>query len=285
MGEDDVKLVAVGDSLAALLLAHGMTPDSAVLDVGCGYGRLAIGLLHGTDHRGPYLGFDILRRHITWCRDTVSPVFPTVRFRLLDVRNDRYNPKGTIDAARVSFPTRSGQTDVCAVFSVFTHLFRPDIERYLGEIHRVLRPGGVAVTTWFLLDDARLAAAISPAAMYPMIHELDAETRYADEQDPLRAIAYREDAVRAMIKAARLEIGVIERGTWAGEPGDNLQDLVILRRSPSDTHIDAEPDAGLAGRTAVLRRRALAVGRRGRDRTRRVIGRVVRRGRRVVSRG
>ena len=50
-----------------------------------------------------------------------------------------------------------------------------------------------------------------------MIHVLDDVTRYSDATDPLRAIAFHEDAVRAMAGSARLEVEVIEHGTWTGE--------------------------------------------------------------------
>lgn len=249
MNEDDAGLIRIGDELAGILVEYGLTPDAAVLDVGCGYGRLALGILHSTDHRGEYLGFDILRRQIEWCRTTITPAFPRTRFVHLDVRNARYNPHGALDATEVTFPTPSAATDLCALFSVFTHLYRADIERYLGEIRRVLRPGGVAVTTWFLLDAARIPIAAAPGAMYPMIHVLDATTRYADATDPLRAIAYDEDAVRAMADAARLEVVAVERGTWAGEAGRTVQDIVVLRRRPTDTTIDPGPEGpGIAAR-------------------------------------
>jgi SAM-dependent methyltransferase len=240
MGEDDRLLLEIGDGLAALLVEHGLTPDSTVLDVGCGYGRLALGILHSTDYRGPYLGFDILAQHIAWCRETITPLYPDLEFRHLDIRNERYNPGGTLDPSQARFPAKSGGTDVCALFSVFTHLYRPVVERYLAEVHRVLRPGGVAVTTWLLFDEARLPAVSSEQAVYPMIHALDEETRYASDDDPLRAIAFHEGLVRSMAARARLEVVVIERGTWAGEPSRLFQDLVVLRRSASDDAIDPD---------------------------------------------
>ena len=274
MNEDDEGLIRIGDELAGILVEHGLTPDASVLDVGCGYGRLALGILHATDHRGAYLGFDILRRQIEWCRTTITPAFPKVRFVHLDVRNARYNPKGTLEASEATFPARSAATDLCALFSVFTHMYRADIEGYLAEIRRVLRPGGVAVTTWFVLDAARIPLAAAPDAMYPMVHTLDATTRYADATDPLRAIAYDEDAVRAMVAAARLEVVTVVRGTWAGEPGRTVQDIVVLRRSVTDTRIDPGPKGpGIADRA----RPALAW-------VRRLPHRVVRRVRRMTAR-
>ena len=263
MGETDEGLIRIGDELAGLLVAYGMTADSAVLDVGCGYGRLALGILHATDFRGSYLGFDILRPQIAWCRAAITPSYPTVRFEHVDIRNASYNPDGVIEPTEAAFPARSAGTDVCALFSVCTHLYRADIERYLREIRRVLRPGGAAVTTWFLFDEARLGQVTSPAATYPMVHVLDEVTRYAEEGKPLRAIAYEEGAVRAMVGAAGLEILAVERGTWAGEPGRVFQDVVVLRRADSDTFVDPEPKGpGLAVRTRIAGRRAAGRARR-----------------------
>ncbi len=285
MGENDEQLIQVGDELAGLLVAFGMTADSAVVDVGCGYGRLALGILHATDHRGPYLGFDILKPQIDWCRTAITPNFPKLRFEHFDIRNGRYNPGGMIEPTEASFPARSASTDVCALFSLCTHLYRPDIERYLDEIRRVLRPGGVAVTTWFLFDEARLPRATSAAATYPMIHVLDEVTRYTEEGNPLRAIAYEEGAVRAMVGAARLEVLAIDRGTWAGEPGRVFQDVVVLQRSASDTIVDPEPKGpSLTKRTTMAGRRAARRARRGVASSRTLARRVRRRASRLLGR-
>ena len=43
--KDDDTFVRGGVGLAEVLRSHGMTDDAKVLDVGSGYGRLAIGLL------------------------------------------------------------------------------------------------------------------------------------------------------------------------------------------------------------------------------------------------
>ena len=230
MGEDDEKLIRIGDELAGLLVEHGMDGTARVLDVGCGYGRLALGILHATEYRGRYLGFDVLVRQIAWCRENITPVYPNFEFRSIDIRNERYNPQGSIDPAMTTFPVERGETDLCAVFSVFTHLYRPVVERYLAEIRRILRPDGIAVTTWLVFDAARLPAVASDAAAYPMRYALDEVTRYASEEDPLRAIAFEESLVREMIARAGLDLVRLERGSWAGEPSRVFQDLVVLRR-------------------------------------------------------
>ena len=44
MSENDEQIVVVGTRLANTVRSFGMAEDARVLDVGCGYGRLAIGL-------------------------------------------------------------------------------------------------------------------------------------------------------------------------------------------------------------------------------------------------
>jgi SAM-dependent methyltransferase len=232
MGEDDERLVRTGSDLARELYAAGLSADQRLLDVGCGYGRLAIGLRH-TGFAGTYVGFDILGRHVKWCRRNLAN--ENYQFRHLDVRNDRYNPDGTIEPAEATFPAATARFDGCALFSVFTHMYPDNVARYLAEIHRVLRPGGWAATTWLLFDEERVEAVTSSRAAYPLVHELAPACRYESEDDPLKAIGYHEQAMRELVAAAGLRVRTVRRGSWAGDvPGPGFQDLVIIDK-PSVT--------------------------------------------------
>jgi SAM-dependent methyltransferase len=230
MGEDDEKLVETAAELARLVLDRGLPRTGAVLDVGCGYGRLALGLHDHTEFEGTYLGFDILRKHVRWCRQNLTPLAPGYRFRHADIHNARYNPDGKVDPGSFRFPAPIGTTDAIALFSIFTHFYRSDIEHYLREFRRVLKPGGVAITTWFLYDEQRLPVILSEGSAFAMVHELDEHTRYFNADDPLHAIAYEESFVRRMAAEAGLEVVSVDRGTWTGEAGLTYQDLVVLRR-------------------------------------------------------
>ena len=235
MRETDEKFLTTADQLARLLLANGLQADSSVLDAGCGYGRLAVGLLRSGDFAGSYLGFDILPRHIAWCNATIGRVSTRYTFKHLDLLNQRYNPTGLLDADVAEYPAADGSFDMCALFSVFTHLYRPTVEHYLNEIERVLRPGGVAVTSWLVFDDERLPEVVSDSAAYPLRLEHADGSRYMLEEDPLRAIGFERDAVAAMAGKAGLEVASIELGYWAGgkigvKPGAEFQDIVILTK-------------------------------------------------------
>src|SRR5947209_5113048 len=63
----------------------GLRPDEAVLDVGCGVGRMALPLTRYLGPEGGYLGFDVLRPAVRWCRRRITPAFPRFRFAHADV--------------------------------------------------------------------------------------------------------------------------------------------------------------------------------------------------------
>lgn len=233
MGDSDEQFVKSGISLAQLLYRYGLESDQALIDVGCNVGRVPVGLLAGTDFTGRYLGFDVMKRPVTWAAQNLSPVAPGFRFTHLDVINDRYNPKGTVRPEHARFPARTAQFDFCCLFSIFTHFYKEDVQHYLHEIRRVLKPGGLVVATWFLYDEDRLPMAVGSPA-YPMAHRLDEVTIYTERSDPLRAIAFDEDYVRTMVDNAGLEVVRIDRGKWAGEEADEFQDFAVLRRPEDD---------------------------------------------------
>jgi SAM-dependent methyltransferase len=228
MSDSDEKFLASGVQLATLLYRLGLEDDQEILDVGCSVGRLAIGLMAGTGFHGRYVGFDVMPRHVEWARQTLPKVAPNYHFRYVNVRNDRYNPKGDIEPADLRFPARSGGFHMASLFSIFTHFYKEDIALYLSELRRVLRPGGTVVATWFIYDESSYDAALH--SVYPMTHRHDDVTIYNDAEDPLRAIAFHERAVREMIAEAGLELVAIEHGTWKGQPGPEFQDVVVLRK-------------------------------------------------------
>ena len=96
MQDSDEQFVRSGVSLAQLLYRYGLKSDDALIDVGCSVGRLPVGLLAGTDFHGRYLGFDVMMRQVTWAAQNLTPVAPGFTFTHVDVRNDRYNPRGTV---------------------------------------------------------------------------------------------------------------------------------------------------------------------------------------------
>lgn len=230
MGEDDERFLAIGADLVADLIGLcGLREDSTVLDIGSGYGRVAHALWR-QGHTGDYLGLDILPQHVGWCRQTITPFTENrMRFALLDIKNARYNPTGSIPADTVTFDIRDGTIDVAVLTSVFTHMYPGEVRRYLGEVRRMLAPAGRALATFFALDDGwREVESIGRSAL-PMRHDLEPGVRYHDAGDPLHAIGYTPTWIHRSLADSGLRVYACALGDWCGRAASRgYQDTFIL---------------------------------------------------------
>jgi SAM-dependent methyltransferase len=112
-----------------------------LLDVGCGPGRLAIGLLSVLG-RTNYLGLDVNANAIRWCQQHIERQHPSFRFQHVDVANDRYNRDGVGIDEDFRFDLPAGEFDAIYLYSVFTHMLEADVRAYLREFRRILKPRG-----------------------------------------------------------------------------------------------------------------------------------------------
>lgn len=211
----------VGDNFRDTLLRHGLTPEMDILDVGCGQGRMArplVAVLEG----GQYTGFDIDLSGVEWCRTHYADV-ANFTFDHADVHNARYNVGGTVAAKDYVFPYADNRFDRVFLTSVFTHMFAEDVENYLSEIARVMKPGGKALITWFLWD-----AGPKPSPILDFHAEVDAVSRTTLPENPEAALAFDRDWVERLYAKLGLEIEVVELGGWRESVLDgSIQDLVV----------------------------------------------------------
>jgi SAM-dependent methyltransferase len=139
--------VATGDELLSHLVALcGLRSDDRVLDVGCGTGRLARPLAGFLSIDGAYVGLDASDEAIAWCARRYRHL-PHFRFVHADVRQERFNPDGAEEAVAYRFPFDDGSFDVAAVVAVLNHLSEEETLHYLGQVRRVLAPGGWLLAT------------------------------------------------------------------------------------------------------------------------------------------
>lgn len=105
-----------------------LEPRSRVLDFGVGWGRMIRCFVRDIDPANLY-GVDVNDKFLTAARRA------GVRANL-----HKITPRGHLEY-------EDGAFDAVYSYSVFTHLPKDIQELWLGEIHRVLRPGGILVAT------------------------------------------------------------------------------------------------------------------------------------------
>ncbi|MEK6326344.1 MAG: class I SAM-dependent methyltransferase [Actinomycetota bacterium] len=212
----------------------GLTRDEAVLEPGCGAGRMAEPLAGYLSATGSYDGFDVVRETIEWCERNIAPKHPNFRFRHVDVLNPAFNPEGQLDPKEFEFPYPAEAFDLVFLTSVFTHMLPPEVRHYLSEIHRVLRPGGRCLMTFFLLNEKSLDSVRAGHAARRFAYEGEGY-RYDVPDRPERAVAYREEDVLGFLDQAGFELnGPIRYGRWTS-PRDRRgmdvgQDIVVVKR-------------------------------------------------------
>jgi SAM-dependent methyltransferase len=209
-----------------------LKPDETVLDIGCGTGRMAIPLLRYLDGSGAYVGFDVSREAIRWCRDHITSRNALFSFVHADIRNMEYNANGGIAASEYIFPCGDESIDFAFATSVFTHLRANDVKRYLSEIRRVLKPAGRAMLTFYIIDEmARRLMDDDKASLNFDVNLMDCFT--IDGRTPERAIAYSESQLMEFLREAKLApIAPVHYGSWSGRPSMlDAQDVVVVKKA------------------------------------------------------
>jgi ubiquinone/menaquinone biosynthesis C-methylase UbiE len=216
-----------------LLERHAdLWPQAAVLDVGSGIGRSAAALAEFLMPPGRYEGFDVVEKGVRWCQERITRDHPHFRFSFVPLHNDLYN-QAKADASTFRFPYQDAQFDVVFLFSVFTHMLPKEIEHYLKEIARVLKPGGKCLATFFTYTDADLAWIADPTRPF-RFPVAQSGYRLMDAQVKSANVALDQDYLAAMIERSGLHRSELLLGYWRDaslkQPHLDFQDLVLLEK-------------------------------------------------------
>lgn len=215
----------------------GLEPDQRVLEVGCGIGRLAVPLTSYLNERGSFEGLDIVESGITWCNEAIASKYPNFHFVLADVFNEEYNPTGHFKASEYRFPYGDGTFDWVILISVFTHMLPTDMEHYVTESERVLKPGGQLFATYFLINDESRRLMESGQGSNRFKYNRGSHW-VVNEKVPELSVGYDEQYVRDFYKTYGLFAEMtIYHGGWCGrapfwspEPGLGDQDVVLATK-------------------------------------------------------
>jgi len=223
----------VWEYLAYLTLLCDLRRESAVLELGCGHGRTAHGLLAYLRAPGQYYGLDVDHTRIEDAQARIQKRCSNFQFIWADVYNAHYNPKASTPTTSYAFPFADATFDVIYAASLFTHLLPDETRHYFQESHRVLKPGGKCLFSMFMLDHYRgQGTTISP--LYEFDHAFPEHPGVAvrDLVYPDALIGYSLEKITLLADSAGLRLLRVIPGLWSEGPGVavNEQDLILLGR-------------------------------------------------------
>jgi SAM-dependent methyltransferase len=215
--------------------------DNQILDVGCGTGLLGIASEPFLGENGRYVGIDVMAPDIEFCkRHYDSSKFS---FLHLDVNNPAYAPDQRVENA--PWNIGSGKFDLVTALSVWTHFNEADALFYFAEVNRVLKPGGKAIITFFLLDE-RYEETLPLRSDQKGKYHMTPQNRWIFDQPaygsdawfhpqwakvPEKAIGVKRDGLNRLISSTGLQKIAHYQGNWKEIPGVFFQDIVVFQKS------------------------------------------------------
>ena len=208
-----------------------ITPDSSILDIGCGIGRMAVPFTDYLSPKGRYEGFDIVKIGIDWCSKNISSRFSNFTFKLIPLKNDLYRLDTDENAAELRFPYENDSFDLVFLTSVFTHMLPLDVENYINEIQRVLIKDKKCFATFFIIEEENETSANSIGSKnfpydFGNYFLMDKSVKEAN-------VAFKKSYIEALLKKNNLELTHFIKGNWSGIQNTELnehQDIVIFKK-------------------------------------------------------
>jgi ubiquinone/menaquinone biosynthesis C-methylase UbiE len=208
----------------------GLKPNHAVLDVGCGIGRMAVPLTRFLNDTGSYDGFDIVKSGIDWCNKHISTTYPNFRFRYTGLYNQLYNTSDKVLASNFIFPYPDAKFDFVFLTSVFTHMLPAEVEHYINEISRVMKSGATCLMSFFVVNCESEDLMIKQPTHMNFPYNKGFYRLHSSQVDTAN-VAYDEEWLLEKLENAGLKMNEIKYGQWCGR--DNYfdyQDLLICSK-------------------------------------------------------
>ena len=206
-----------------------LSPNSHVLDLGCGCGRLAMPISMLLES-GKYYGIDVWKDGIEWCRSNISARRPAASFYLAEANNNYYFEARTNAKNIFSVPFAPSESiDFAFAISLFSHLVYDDALSYYRDVARALKPGGVLYVTGFVIDKF-FSQFQRETGQHAQLQE-DAEGCFYAYSGQDFFAGFSPAKWQELFAAAGLEVLSFELGSWALKPGARpYQDTFVVAK-------------------------------------------------------
>jgi len=232
-GDGDFRAIGA-EFLSYFVRLGGLYPRAKVLEIGCGIGRMALPLTQYLTG-GAYDGVDVVRDGVEWCGRSITPAYGNFHFRHLDYRNPVYNPDGTLKPG-TALPFGAASFDFVIMTSVVTHLDEVATRFYAAEVARLLRPGGRAFLSLFLMTDAARAGCKAGASRFAFDPEAPGPAFEAEPDRPGHAVAFDEAWLMDLFAGHGLRrLRPVAYGAWSGRDSRHYQDLCVLEKHQQES--------------------------------------------------
>jgi SAM-dependent methyltransferase len=225
-----------GRALATLCRERlDLQPNARIVDLGCGWGRLAAALAEHLDPTAEYHGFDPKREHVRWAHMNLMPRHQAFNFHITNLANRIYNPGGVLHTTTFLVPFASGSRDLVVASALFAYLSPEELEAYARQAARILKPGGRFLATFYLLDEE--SRPLVPRLAPPLAFRFASGPVVSTAPNGAGLAAYDEAHVRAVLGRHGFELEPTVRGTWrdlltgSADPSRLREDAILARRS------------------------------------------------------
>jgi SAM-dependent methyltransferase len=217
------------------LIDLGLRKDSVLFDYGCGLGRLGYAASKYLSTTGSYIGYEPNREALSFLKSAYKSrenfkfygdELPLDEdYVALQSGQSRQGGKRSIDILPQSYVGRI--VDFQYSSSVMTHMWIDSISRLLENLNFIVRPAGLCVNTWLIIDEFARYALDCNMADRRLPYKVNKAYTYSTT-NPLICTAYEWADVRDAYDKAGHEIRKILWGSWSGRGnGVHYQDIVI----------------------------------------------------------